>query len=199
MTYIYRVRAVGSGWTGAPGLSTFYFRGSSPTGYSSAEALEAGKRVRAFFAALPAVITTANTWDVSESVDVIFDGDGSLVSGFGIATQSPVIGTGGVNQGPPVNMCVGQLLTSTVVRGRRVRGRTYVGPFTTGTTSATGTWATGVLSAVQNGLTALGTVITTPVTNVVWSRPTALASGVACDVTSYSTLADVCVLRSRRN
>lgn len=199
--FMYRVRAVGSGWTGAPGLATFYFRGASPSITTAGEALEAAKRVRAYFVAAAANTASTVSWDVSESVDVIQDTDGGLGFGYAVAAQTTVPGTTGTRIDSPNTAIVGQLLTSSIVRGRRVRGRTYYSPIADGISDSSGNPASGAVTAATAGLTALSTTITTAITPVVWSRPIALTStaGLACDVTGASVYSRFGTLRSRRD
>lgn len=198
-TLFYRVRATGSGWQGAGGLSTFYFRGASPSVTSNAEALEAAKRVRAYFVALQGVTPGFVTWSVSNQVDVLKDDDGSLASSWVVTPQASVAGSGLSSSFSPATAVVGQLLSSTVVSGRRVRGRTYYCPLATGTGDAQGNPAAGTVTAMTNGLTALATSLGTAITNVVWHRPETPAVGLVVDVTGYGVYGRFGVLRSRRD
>lgn len=202
MTNLIRARAIGSGWVGGPGLATFYFLGSpTPT---VAEATEAAARVRAFFVAAAPVIWNSATWQALGDVDVIDDLSGNLVGGATGVTPAPVVGTGGTNLAPPHNAGLVVLNTGFIVRGRRLVGRRFVSPVSTGAIAATGVPTAGAITALAAAGQSLRTTVVTSITSRVWSRPlfqngVFVANGTSANHIGETARGKVASIRSRRD
>lgn len=204
MTLLYRVRATISGPFGSPGLSTTYHRCPAPPTLAAAQA--ASDRVRGSWDVVKTVLSNTCTVQMQPGVDVIDDADGSLDASFGTTPLGIVTGTAAVPIGPPQVMAGLVLSTSTVVDGRRLRGRLYIGPLANTTTVSVAP-AGGLLTAVQAMGTALITVAppaaTAPI--MVWHRPLKNSSGVVTRLGSSSEVLAANVapkwftLRSRLN
>lgn len=202
---VYRVRTATTGWTGAPGLNTFYFgQNLTVDPDEGAMAADCVARVHAFWLACVTAFPTAWVASVSPVVDVINTDNGDLVSSIIVTTPADVTGTSSAGFGPQVAMVVGSLLTSGIIDGRRVRGRAFLGPvMMSGDTDGSPLAAVVALFLAQLGTLLGGTTGHPPL--VVWSRrrgvsaahPTGLGGSahIANGVTVRDTYA---VLRSRR-
>ncbi len=195
---MYRVRAVWSGGPGGPALSTYYFKITTPG--SAADAATVAGRVRGAFDVLKTLWPSSMTIQVSSTVDQILDEDGSLTGSYGIATPAVVTGTGVGGFGPPQVQPALLLLTNTFIAGRRVQGRSFLGPIIASQTNVP-TPSAGVNTAIDAFgvalITASPPAATAPA--VVWARPKPGRNGQACDITSSTHSLKFFTLRSRRD
>src|SRR5665811_2634543 len=107
------------GWTGAPGVSTFYF-------VDTATAVDS---VRAFFQAMSGDIPSGIDIQVESSGDTLESTTGAL-TGTWIADPVEVVHCGGGGTYAAPAGAVVDWLTSTIAAGRRLRGRTFIVPLT---------------------------------------------------------------------
>jgi hypothetical protein len=147
-----RVRTVLSGFTGGPGLNTFYFLTDTSPGTSDADAVLG--RVRGLFAAINANFPPSMQADTSEVVDVLADVDGSLLDSLVGTPASPVVGTSSVLLGADQAMVGIRIGTATIISGRRVSGRSFVGPLRQDA-FVDGNLGSGTESTFQDGIDAL--------------------------------------------
>jgi len=195
---IMRVAAILSGWTGGPGLQQLYFRGatSSPV---QADVNDVVARVRSFWAGVAGNHPVALTITVQQAVDVIDQATGNLEDARSATTAPlPVAGTGITEFYAPGIMGVLTMETGIIANGRRVRGRTYIGPLTEAAIT-NGTLGAGI---VTNNLTfAAGLIAASPTTSrlVVWSRPKPGSPGVSRDVQTFAMNSKLAHLRTRRD
>lgn len=186
MANLVEIKAVWSNWPGAPGYSTFYFDTAQTTAPAS---------VRAFFEALKSGLPTGLTVQVAGSGDIIDDSTGRINNSWSTTTPAAVVGTGaGVYSG--ASGSVVHWLSSTVLNGRRLRGRTFIVP-TVGSNfdtngSLSSAWIT-ILNNAASGLLAAESGLMR-----VWHRPSAFAGGSSGPVTGFSVPDLGVVLRSRR-
>lgn len=191
-----RVRAVGSGWTGGPGLATFYFdEGILPI--NNALAVNLTGRVRAYFDAVRPYTASVISWQVDPTVAAMNAGTGLLTQEVtATPAPAPVTGSGGAVVGPAFVALVGRLRTNAFQDGRRIQGRTFYCPLASTFTDST-VPETGAQAAQVAGLTAL---LTTgggaPL--VVWQRPKPGRPGSTYAVDTVSSAPEFGVLRSRR-
>ena len=197
MADMMRIRATLLGFVGAPGLATFYFVGSTPT--TAAEALEASTRVRAYFESFKARYPSTCSVQYSTQVDLLDPSTGRLTGGLSVALPVTTVGAGAGSYLSPGISLLGQMATTSIINGRRVRGHTNMTPILASDSTATGTPQLAAIGALNTAIALLGTTIVTPIVHVVWHRPKNFAGGAAVAVTSYSTLAKFAVLRSRRD
>lgn len=192
---IARVRVALSGWAGGPGLETFYFRPETalevPT---ESMALTCANGVRAAFFNLdnfwPAFIVAT----VNPVVDVIDCANGQLDSSYSVTPPAVVHGTEGGVAGPsPAMLCV-NWLTADIIKGHRVRGRSFLGPLKSAS-DADGSPTTAQLTQCNEFGDDLEL---SPLHHVVWHRPKGGEGGAACDVTAHVTNDRFAILRSRR-
>lgn len=194
-----RVRVVSNGWTGAPGLNTFYFaHNSSATAVVQADADAVVARVQSVFATHTALWPTNWTCNVEEAVDVIDVESGDIVAQFTAPTTAGITGTSSNGMGPStIGLCLTQN-TALFVNGRRLRGRTFLVPIiANGDTNGTPD------SGSQSVAADLGLdLITDPTVDpawCVWHRPKTGSTGTLSHVTSISIKDKWAVLRSRRD
>jgi hypothetical protein len=198
MASMLRIRAVINYSPGGPGLWTSYFRGVAvpPT---TPEATDATARVRAFWGAMAAFMTTDTSVDVSQQVDVLDDATGLLLSQLTAAPLTQVVGTGTGVKGPTMTAFVLKDLTATVVNGRQLKGRHFISPIREASQSfsaPTSADRTNIIAAATAMLT--GTTAGDP---VVWHRPNPATGqlGLSGFVTAYDVSFKWGVLRSRRD
>ena len=195
MSNMLRVRTVLNGWSGGPGLSTFYFDPGVVT-VDAAMVTGVTGRVRSYFDAWKAFMPTANTAAVDAVADILDPLTGNLTGQVSAgAAPSVVVGTGGI-QGPAFVACVGRLTTNSFIGGKRLRGRTYAGPLAASFTDST-TPEGGLQAAVQNGLVLLNTSGGGPGL-VVWHRPVGGSGGAMAAVINTSASPVYGILKSRR-
>lgn len=193
MTTLYRHEALWQGLPGLTGFSTFY----SLTAANPAA-------IRTFFGAVQALIPTPCTIQVSGSGDTIDEATGTLTGTWTAATPTLVSCTGTTYAAP----CGGLVTwtTSTVRRGRILKGRTFLVPMWSGAYTTAGNIASGNVSTIQAAATALVSAFSG--TLVVWGRPildystkppTTVAPGVSGVVTGAVAQSKVVTLRTRRD
>jgi len=193
-----RVRTVLTGWTGGPGLQTFYFSPISALP-SQAEINDVAARVRAFWSAAAFFLASPVLVNVNPAVDFI-DPSTGLLTGSGAATPAPgpVSGTA-VGEFYAPGMCANLTFETGVTQsGRRVRGRSYIGPTTEGVV-AVGQLTVGSTVPL---VTAVGPMLVagaTPSKLLVWSRPKPGRPGGAFSVTSAFVPLKLAHLKSRRD
>jgi len=187
MATLKRYRVNWTGFSGAPGLSTFY-------GSSSADLLD---DLRTFFNAIKAFIPLTATMQFPNAGDLIDDTTGTITGLWGEAVALNVVGTYASAYSAPSGMNV-SWITSGIVAGRRVRGRTFIVPY--GGYEADGSLLN---SSVTTTATAAAALVTaTAGSLMIWSRPQtvpAVRAGSSYPIVA-STVADTpTVLRSRRD
>lgn len=203
--HVYRVRAVSTGWGGAPGLGTHYFDiGTEGPAGSEDLAEDCSLRVHAYYAAFPALFPSTWKLVVNPVVDVINTDNGELVTSYVTAPGADVVGAQGGAFGPQVAMYCGNLITADVIDGHRVKGRTFLGPLAQGA-DADGTPIDARVDIFRTALlTLMGGTLDHP-SMTVWSRrrgvsvahPTGLG-GTAHTVTAITVKDTFAILRSRR-
>ena len=193
MTTLYRQEALWQGLAGLTGFSTFY-----STGAANAAA------IRTFFAAIQALIPSPCTIQVSGSGDTIEDSTGTLTGTWSSAVPALVSCTGTAYAAP-----AGALVswtTSTVRRGRILRGRTFIVPLWSGAYTTSGQVAAANVATIQAAATALVSAFAG--TLVIWGRPIMTkppappgvdAPGTTGVVTGATAQSKVVTLRTRRD
>lgn len=201
-----RVRTVLSGWSGGPGLYTWYFDVSedAPT------ALEVVERVHGAMTLAAVIWPSSITAQVQAQVDSLNPINGQLLDSFSVAEQDPIPGEqAGGDIAPPVCAILLKLQTSTFSDGSRIQGRSFFSPVAGLFAETDGTPHSTALDAVRDAGEALIDVGLDPRPMVVWRRPrladaehdppiTARAGSIAL-ITSVSVADKFAVLRSRRD
>lgn len=187
MTMI-RIRAAWQNWPGAPGVTTFY--------QDPAVAQADAASVRTMFNAIAALLPSGLTVTVPATGDLIEENTGAL-SGSWSVTPAPTVVTGTGTGAYAGNAgAVMHWLTTTVVNGRRVRGRSFIVPLIGSAFFTDGSLATATITTLANAASAM--IATTADHFVVWHRPRPGIPGSKAPVVS-SSVPDLAIsLRSRR-
>ena len=209
---ILRVRTVFTGFSGAPGLMTHYFRKTDP-GLASTDAQLAVDRVRDAFVARHSNLPVAFRWTTSGQVDTLDDATGQVNFSW-TATPSTGTGVSGTSgYGPIASGVLIKWQTNAFVSGRRVVGKTFLVPVGNNNADLDGTLTAGALVEWNAWAAAMLNEGATGLHLVCWSRPrlaravgpggkpkalTARA-GSSYVITSGAANDKMCVLTSRRD
>lgn len=191
-----KVVAVWTGWSGGPGFSNFYFSGNS----SGTQLDDIADRVRDFFNAIVGQLPNAISISVQPTVQRITEGDGQIFDEVPIPTVPPSLtGLGGASFSAPSGACV-IWRTGVSVRGRLLKGKTFLVPLASVTTDTDGTIRGSDLTQIRLAASDLVARNTAAEDGnlVVWSRPVNGAGGVSHEVTASSVADRAAILRSRR-
>lgn len=204
MVTIMRVQADWTGFPGAPGYSSFYFRdfgtgGLDGTEPDQAQAQSAADRVSTFFTNVRAHIAAEVNLAINPEVEFIEDTTGLMQS---IAQISPTPITG-VSAGGSWSGPVGAVVnwrTDSVKKGRRIRGRTFLVPIVSSRYHAQGGLAEQYRASIETAATNLIDTTDTPDLGV-YSRPSGpgATDGQWAVVSSCNVPGLSAVLRSRRD
>jgi hypothetical protein len=189
MANMFRMNCAWQNWPGAPGVSTFYI--DTATDISTAT-----DAIRAFWNSLVTLLPSGLTIQVPAVGDTISDTDGSIVGAWSDGTPVTVVtGTGAGAYAGNAGLVV-HWLTTGVVNGRRVRGRTFVVPVISTAYDTAGSISAATLTTVNNAASTLVAAIGAGMR--IWHRPAPPAAGSSFDVES-ARVPDLAVsLRSRR-
>lgn len=212
MTEILRVRTVFTGFTGAPGLMTTYFRNPTAVWNPGDEQL-ALDRIKDAFTGRHANFPFIWKWGTQGQVDILEDTTGQ-VTGSLFGTPSGGAGASAVSGLAPVASGVlVRWLTSNYVGGRRIVGKTYLVPVGNNTPAPDGTLTLGAHTEFDAWGAAMLNKGATALQMVVWSRPRparaagpsgkptaqAARAGSSWFVTSAISNSNMCILTSRRD
>lgn len=156
--------------------------------------------IRSAFNTLAPDIAAGCTVTVPSSGDVINDVDGTLVGSWTAGAQSVVTGSGTFSPAAGVGACVGWETGGIVVgkKGpRRLRGRTFLVPLSSGVYESNGTLRDSGLADINAWATAM--MASGPL--AIWHRPNAALSqpGNSYGVQSFKVRDKVAFLSSRRD
>ena len=193
MATILRTRAVVSGESGLPGLTTFYWLDPSPTPTTATAALGG---VRAYFEAAKAYLSNGATVTYDQTVAVLNDATGGLTALETATAQTPTTSTGS-SDAPPANQLGLILNTTSIVNGRPLRGRSFFGPLTPDAFGSGGLIGSGARTALLAAGAALLAV--SAVDLAVWHRPKTGSGGQAIACSGVAAADKIWVLRSRRD
>lgn len=193
-----RVRAVSQGWTGGPGLSTFYFK--DDIAENSARAGDAVGRVRSYFDTIKSCYDGTWTCQVSGDVDVVDPATGAVTNTLSVTPPAVVNGSesGGGYLTTSSAICT-SWQTSTFIAGRRLRGRTFNGPTHRNTGELNGSPVAAYLTILGTAAAALRNNGASTLAMVIWHRPVGGGGGSVGLVDGSSVKDKFAVLRSRRD
>jgi hypothetical protein len=186
MATIERIRVDWTGFTGSPGVSTFY----------CVDALTMLPKLKTFFEAVKGVLPSTVTLTYESFGERLDDITGNLVGDWSTATPpAQTVGAGATTYVAAAGMVV-NFLTSAIVRNRFLRGKLFLVPMLTGSTD--GTPPAGTITTVQ---TAANTLVASQDNLKVWSRPNATLgyAGTSSLVRTANVPDKSVVLRSRRD
>lgn len=202
MVNMVRVKARWSGFTGSPGYSNFYFREFSDGAWepTAAEADQCMGKIHTFFDSMKLIFPPNVRIQVMNDCEVINDANGELQNVLTPASRAVIAGTSGAANYSAATGAVITWRTGNVRNGRRVRGRTFLVPTSSGAFDVDG-------SLVSSWATNLATYANTLISNTpgpelgIWARPTApgAVDGEWAVVTAATVPDMAAVLRSRRD
>lgn len=192
MASINRVRVSYSGLQGGNGVSTFYCQ----------DAATFLAPLLAMYASLADKMPDLLSITVEQSGDVLDNITGDLTGTWDATGGGPVNPTGNGPYSAPTGCCI-NWLTSVVVDGARLRGKTFLVPLVGGAFDVDGSISVLTLSALQS---AANNFVTATAGNfVVWHRPRpdthplGQRDGTSSAVTSAVIRDKAAILRSRRD
>lgn len=194
---MYRFRANLGGFTGAPGINTYFIR--YPAEPIAAEVQESANLLRSAYVDMSLYIAGGVTVNIDPQVDVIRDTDGVLQSSSVITPPLTVTGQGSQNKVSRATQLVARYDTDAVVAGRRLRGRSFIGPASGDALNADGSVATAAITAVSSAFDGLLDVLEGRL--VVFHRPSVpgASDGTSGFVQSVGCKPLPGVLRKRRD
>jgi hypothetical protein len=203
---VYIVRTLWSGASGGPGITNMAFENDVEGNFmDTTTAQTLVNAVRTFFNAQASALPNDITLSVSNNIDSYSNDTGNLGPTITAATAPATITGEGAGSFAPASGYKINLLTSSVIRNRRVRGRVFIVP-AIGTAFDTSGLIT---STIRGNATTAGAALLTAVDAlnmdwVVWSRPvkqgeTVIREGEVSKVTGVTVNAKSSVLRGRRD
>lgn len=194
---MYRVRVVGTGWTGGPSLNTFYFTSGS---YDAAGALDVATHVRAVWDSnLKNIFPTKMTHNVQSEVDQIDPANGDVVNTFSITAPAGVVGVAVNALAPTEAAALLRLTTGLFLSGRRLRGRVFLSPISSDRVDGNGELTSAARAYTDAFFSVLSGALTSGDAWVVWHRPVGGSGGQAAAITGAVTNVKLASLRSRRD
>lgn len=201
---IARVKMITTGYAGAPGTTTLYFKKRTGLGWDNyvEDLLD---RVNDFFTGVAGYWPTQFIWNAVNTIEIIDDENGELLSNF-IGSDHNGAGAVGDSFLPLPTGLICTWKTAAITNGRHVRGRTFLVPLGSNAFSSDGGPVVALRTAVQTAAEAYIGTGGEAVVPVVWHRPkfdkvthALTRNGAAFDVNGASTQDKFCVLRSRRD
>lgn len=191
MTTLYKLQAVWSGIAGMPGTSTLY-----------SLAIPDVEAVDAFFTAIAGALPSGLTISIPGSGDTIESTTGELTGSWSVGADQTAAGASSFPYAAPTGGLV-RWTTTTIVAGRRLRGRIFIVPMTTNVWETNGTMTTATRDLLQTSASTLISAFEGQL--VVWARPFAGTPGNPSRAGSHGIVTgaqvpDMAVtLRSRRD
>ena len=187
MPSLERVLVQWSNFAGAPGIGHHYFMSGTTNKCAS---------LRAFYAAAAAAAPNNTQIQVNNVGDIIDVATGLITGGWSEPAVA-VFSAGGTGAYAGPAGAVVHWLSTAVVAGRRLRGRTFIVPLVNTVFDTSGSLASSYITTLQNAADAL--VSATLGNYVVYHRPTAAGNDGASGQIYGARVPDLAaVLRSRR-
>lgn len=202
-----RVRVSSAGWTGGPGLNTFYFVSTTE---DQAKAQAVAVRVRAALQSGIALFAAGVVVTVNPQVDVIDPVTGDVTASFITVPGAAVLGNTGSGGRLSPGLCLlSQLKSGTFLEGRRIQGRVFWSGLDTSAAATDGTPATPVKTAATGIINGMAGADAAAGEYVIWRRPRVVQPvtkppvidrpGSTATVVTHSVSAKFAVMRSRRD
>jgi hypothetical protein len=182
--------------SGSAGVITLYGKTEGPENDVTAQLV--CDRLKDALTAGHSLFTTNTTFHSDTFVDTIDPATGVITDSVAV-TGWDVVGDQGTAFMPPANQLVATWHTTAIIAGRRVRGRTFLGPLAAVDTDTDGTPSgtrLGHLDALINAWQDAGITSTS---TCVWHRPVGGAGGSDHTIISGTRSDKYAVLRSRRD
>lgn len=203
MTNMARVKVRWHGFTGSPGYSNFFFREWNDGQWNPTVAEAAGVtgKVWNYFDKIRLAFPPVVNLTVESDVEVIDDATGQMTNVLNAGSRPTIVGTSGAANYAAAAGVVTNWTTAGVKRGRRVRGRTFLVPVSSGVFENNGTVAAGWMTTFSDAAAYLVAPAADSADFGVWSRPSAVgANDGTWHAATGSRVPDLAaVLRSRRD
>lgn len=201
MTDMARTRVAIAWPNGGPGVTTFYWTCGIPAGpITPTMVADFHFEIRNAIAANAALWPTDVTFTLQPAVDILDPATGNITGVVTAGTVVPAtIGTGAsTGQTRGAQACI-NLLTDDFRRGKRLRGRHFIGPLSSAAVAAGGVIAPATLTALAGQYTAITSGVGPRL--AVWHRPELGVpnSGFYADVVSVAVKERPGLLKSRRD
>jgi hypothetical protein len=204
---VLRIRTVLNGWSGGPGLQTFYFNVVGP---DIAAAQDCVDGVRVWWATYASVLLYDGATALTDpEVDVINPANGQVTDTIVVAAPLIVTGNGGTALTGPALAGLVRLRTDGFIGGRRVQGRIFVSPLAAASIESSGLMVEARRLIFAEGMDTLKEQTSLSGYPVVWSRPREAdplatppkeaVDGSMHAITSSTAALKISVLRSRRD
>lgn len=172
MAALARVKIAWSGFQGAPGFTILHFKHFSDEGVSPDQAAAAATTADTFATAVANVLPGGVSIQVQSDVEVLDHNSGELLDILTVPGKTPKTNPGGTGIGlvGPAGAVI-NWRTSTVRKGRRMRGRMFVVPLAVSRFDSNGTLSQGAIDILVNA----GNALIADNANLdfgVWGRPT---------------------------
>ncbi len=193
-----KVIARWSGWSGAPGVSNFYFGDAAPP--TAAQVTDCQARVKTFFSAFTLCLPTGISINIDQDSQLIASATGEIVDTLtASALQSAVAGAGGTNFSAVSGACV-IWKTGHTINSHQLKGKTFLVPLGSASYDTDGTILASRLAELRAAATGLAAAGAFPLVEQlhVWHRPTGGAGGEAWPTGSAAVNDRVAYLKSRR-
>ena len=180
-----------------PGLTQMWWSPGT-VGGSTADATDILARFRAIWESFKVHMSTTVSIDYDPICIAVEATTGVLTGAFSGTDPATTVGTGTGDELPRQTQGLCRLGTSTVVGGRRVRGRVFVPGTLESDNTGSGLPSSTYTTAITTGFATIFTPGATASLPVVWHRPQGGTGGSAPAITSVTTAPAWSVLRSRR-
>lgn len=202
MATVCQVKTTWTGLSGGVGLTILHIATDLNGVPSPTQVQSMVNRVRTFFDAIKAQIPDEVQLEVSPEVDEFDVASGTLTGSQTAATAPTVVAcTGSAVYGAGTGFRV-DWTTGKIVRGRRLRGRTFIVPAVSSVYDASGGMSTTVQTSVNTAAAALISGLQTDTNRLsIWARPNAEKgyAGALENVVSGSVANKSAVYRPRRD
>lgn len=199
MAVIIRTAALLSGTAIPGGGFTSLWWAPGTAGGSTADATDCLARFRSFWELIKSHLTTGLSIDYDPICIAVNDATGVLTGAFAGTDPTTTVGTFAGERLPLQTQGLLRLQTSTVVNGRRLRGRLFIPGVCETDNDATGNPTAGFVTDLNTAGAALLAAGATASDAVIWHRPTNGAGGSSADITGISAASSWSVLKSRRS
>lgn len=180
-----------------PGLTQLWWLPGT-VGGSTADATDCLARFRTCWDTIKASIANTITVDFDPICIAVEATTGVLTGAFTGTDPASVSGTGATDALPRQTQGLVRLSTSTVVNGRRLKGRLYVPGALESDNTTSGQPTTTYQNLLVTGFATILSAGATASSAQIWHRPTNGAGGASAAVTGVSSSSSWSVLRSRR-
>lgn len=200
MTNLAKFTVEATGWDGAPGVNVLMFSAGSLLDLNDIAVQSAYDEIHTAFDALKGYYAPGINLTVSTEAGIIDAATGDLINIIPVTTAAGTItSTNTHGDQSRASQILVRYTTDRFIRGRRLKGRSFIGPMGGSLMDSDGSLASSVAATVDSAFVAMTSGL--GVRLVVWQRPSVANSntGDYGDVVLAKCQDKVAVLRSRRD